>query len=137
MGVRMGIRQVEKLYRKVVCTPRSAREPRIDTGAREEIFHKIMDDLDRLTLKIERCDPGSLQYHALDGEIRSLLLKEVQVIIDDYVIARRNGTLVRWKKMYGDIDQYIADFYRFRNAAGPALPGRAPGRYGLLRDDGI
>jgi hypothetical protein len=131
----MGIRRVEKLYAKILSRAGGADDLSINAGVREEIFSTIIDDLERLMRRIERCKPESLQYHDIDCEIRRLLLKEVQVIIDDYMLSKRNGTLVRWKKMYGEIEHYIADFYRFREVAGAQAVSRGQDRYGLYRDD--
>ncbi|MCX5895592.1 MAG: hypothetical protein NTZ51_07165, partial [Proteobacteria bacterium] len=47
-------------------------------------------------------------------QIQKLLLKEVQVIIDEYVVSQQNGTTEHWKEMYGDIKYYIRNFYFYR-----------------------
>lgn len=132
----MSLRQVEKLYKKMVRVS-GVREQkcRIDAGVRAEIFQKIMDDLDRLMPKIRRCSPDSTEYDSLDHEIRRLLLKEIQVIIDDYVVACENGAVDKWKKKYGRIEDYKADFYRYRNMeiGHVAVPGAF--QYGIYNQN--
>ncbi|MFC1591539.1 hypothetical protein ACFL43_03345 [Thermodesulfobacteriota bacterium] len=119
----MSIRQVEKLYKKIVNYSAKGGSFRIDSGVRTEIFQRIMDDVERLMKKMKQGTPGSQEQRELDIEIRKLLLKEIQVIIDDYVVAQGNGTLARWQKMYGDINHYISNFYLYR-AAGENDDGR-------------
>ncbi len=112
----MGIRQVEKLYKKIIDYDESEREcGSVNAGVRTQIFQRIMEDVERLMKKKKRCEPGSEDYDEIDSEIRQLLLKEIQVIVDDYTLALKNGTLERWKKMYGDIDHYIGNFYLYRS----------------------
>lgn len=111
----MGIKQVEKLYEKMIGVDDAAKESgNIDEGVRAEIFQKIMGDVDRLLKKLKRCKQGSREFIDLDCEIRNLLLKEIQVIIDDYVIAQKKGTLGRWENMYGDINKYKNNFQIYR-----------------------
>ena len=124
----MSLRQVERLYKKMMSS--GPDELSLDISVRAEIFQKIMDDLEGLIKKIERCTPGTDEYLDLDETIRKLLLKEIQVIIDDYTIAKQNDTLAQWNKMYGEIDLYIANFYRFRRDSGTDKDGQA-GRYGF------
>ena len=114
----MGIRQVEKLYKKVIDFDNDGGQAdALNPGVRAEIFQKIMDDVERLMKKLKKCDYGSDHYYALDNEIRQLLLKEIQVIIDDYMLACRNGTVQQWERMYGDIQYYRRQFYLYRDTA--------------------
>ena len=113
----MGIKQVNKLYNKIVhFDDVGVFLGKIDKDARTRIFQKIMDDVDRLIKKIKRYDRDSREYKDLDKEIRGLLLKEIQVIIDEYVIAERSGKLKKWQNKYGDIKQYMNNFYMFRDS---------------------
>jgi len=83
----MSIKEVDKLYKKMISFDDVEDTfAKIDAGVRTEIFQKIIDDVERLLKKIKRCDRDSEQYRELDFEIRKLLMKEIQVIIDDYVI---------------------------------------------------
>jgi hypothetical protein len=111
----MGIKQIEKLYEKMISFDDVEKGlGKIDAKVRTRIFQKIMDDVERLQKKMKRCRKDSKEYIELDCEIRRFLLKEIQVIIDDYVIAEKNGTLKCWKDMYGDINHYISNFYMYR-----------------------
>jgi len=129
----MSIRQIEKLYNKMI--QRQDDGSKINTGVRTEIFHRIMDDVERLQKKLKHTRPGSRQHRALDAELRQLMLKEIQVIIDDYIIARQNGTLQRWQQMYGDISYYIRNFYTYREARVSKEQGRVVDAYGFLDED--
>jgi len=129
----MSIRQIEKLYNKMI--QRQDDGSKINTGVRTEIFHRIMDDVERLQKKLKHTRPGSRQHRALDAELRQLMLKEIQVIIDDYIIARQNGTLDRWQKMYGDISYYIRNFYTYREARISKEQGQVVDAYGFLDQD--
>ncbi len=114
----MGIKKIERLYRKMVCFEvADDREGEIDTDIRADIFQNIMDDLEKLQKKIKRYRPGTEEHRELDFQIRQLLLKEIQVIIDDYIVSRKNGTLELWEDMYGDINHYIKNYYMFRRSS--------------------
>ncbi len=110
---------------------------RLDAGVRSAVFQKIMDDLDLLLKRIENCPPDSEEFHKLDDEIRLLLLKEIQVIIDDYVLSKKSGRLDSWKRMYGDIDMYIGNFYRYRQQAGQMKTYKHRDRYGFFKDSTV
>ncbi len=110
----MSFKQVEKLYRKIIDNQQEGAE-KLDPFVRSEIFQKIMLDVDRLFVKLKKCEIDSDKYQVIDTEIRNLLLKEIQVIIDDYVIAKKKGTIHTWQQMYGDIDHYIHNFHVYRH----------------------
>ena len=111
----MSIKQVDKLYEKMISFDDLEKGlGKIDAKVRARIFQKIMDDVERLQKSMKRFKRDSKEYKELDLEIRKLLLKEIQVIIDDYVIAKKNGTLKRWENMYGDINHYRNNFYMYR-----------------------
>jgi hypothetical protein len=134
----MGIRQVERLYRNIINIDYSGKTlEKIDTAVRTEIFQKIMDDVERLLKKLKNCREDSAQYSEIDCEIRNLLLKEIQVIIDDYVISKKNGTLERWKDMYGDINRYINNFHKFRETSSSNKLETILNRYGLYGQDDL
>lgn len=130
----MSFRQVNRLYRKMI-TYDSACTGRINSGVRSELFHVILDDIDRLQKKISRIDQKDEQYGEIDLEIRKLLLKEIQIIIDDYMLSRQNGTLDLWRQMYGDIKDYIKNFYLYRKGALPESVDHVMSRYGFYIDE--
>ena len=112
----MGTRQIERLYKKMITmedASQAAREILI-RGSRAELFRTIMDDMEGLLKKLKRSKRGSRESENLGLRIRQLLLKEVQVIIDEYVLSQQNGTVEHWKEMYGDIHYYIKNFYSYR-----------------------
>jgi len=130
----MSLKQVDRLYRKMIVYD-SACTGRINSGIRSELFHVIMDDIDRLQKKAVRLPPQSEQYRALDGEIRKLLLKEIQIIIDDYMISQQQGTIDLWHRMYGDIKDYIKNFYLYSRGELRESDEQVMDRYGFYIDD--
>jgi len=107
----MGIEEIEKLYRKLVV---GCKQPRIDPQVREKIFRKIIKEIDMVRKRQIEYRDNPEEYKRLDQKLKELLLKEIQVIIDDYIIAKQNGELKKWEEKYGDIKHYIRDFYYFR-----------------------
>jgi hypothetical protein len=130
----MSLKQVDRLYRKMIVYD-SACTGKINSGVRSELFHVIMDDIDRLQKKALRLPPQSEQYRSLDSEIRKLLLKEIQIIIDDYMISRQQGTLDLWNRMYGDIKYYIRNFYLYSKGEIAESDEQVMDRYGFYMDD--
>jgi len=130
---RMSLRQVEQLYKKLHETARTRGRLKLDPGGRSDIFDKIMEDVARLLKKSKSLSPGTDAYEKVDSEIRLLLMKEIQIIIDDYVLCRHSGTLKNWTSMYGDIQYYVKNYYRYRDAQ--ELETRTAHRYGLYDED--
>jgi hypothetical protein len=111
----MGTRQIERLYKKMITFEgASSDRGNVDPRIRAEILQTIMDDMESLLKKLKRSKHGSRKAEDLALQIRQLLMKEVQIIIDEYVLSRRNGTVEHWKEMYGDINYYIKNFYSYR-----------------------
>ena len=132
----MGIKQVDKLYEKMISFDDVEKGiGKIDARVRTRIFQKIMDDVERLQKKMKPCKQDSEEYRDLDCEIRKLLLKEIQVIIDDYVIAEKSGTLKRWKDMYGDINHYISNFHVYREKRVLKNQGDVLNNYGFYAQE--
>jgi len=129
----MSLRQVELLYKKLHASARTRERLKLDPGGRSDIFDKIMEDVARLLKKIKRLSPGSDEFENVDNEIRLLLMKEIQVIIDDYVLCRRSGALQDWREMYGDIRYYIKNYYLYRD--GSEADRQGGHRYGLYDDE--
>jgi hypothetical protein len=130
----MSLKQVDRLYRKMIFYD-SASTGKINSSVRSELFHVIMEDIERLQKKVARTRPESDECRALDLEIRKLLLKEVQIIIDDYMLSQQNGTLDLWRQMYGDIKYYIRHFYQYRRAEPPESVEHVMNRYGFYLED--
>ena len=134
----MSIKQIEKLYKNMVAiNDAESGSEKIDSAVRTEIYRKIMDNVDRLLNKMKRFHQDSTQYRETDAEIRNLLLKEIQVIIDDYVVAKRNGTLEQWKAMYGELDRYVRNFHIYRQGDLPDKPENISKKYGFYDYDDL
>ncbi len=130
----MSLRQIETLYKKLHASARTRDRLQLDPGGRSDIFDKIMVDVERLLKKIKKLPPESEAFDKADYEIRMLLMKEIQVIIDDYVLSRRSGSLKNWLAMYGDIRYYIKNYYAYRDGNGKDV-FQAGHRYGFYDDD--
>ena len=124
------------MYRKMIVYD-SACTGRINSGVRSDLFHVIMDDIERLQKKVVRLHPESEKYRALDHEIRKLLLKEIQIIIDDYMISQQQGTLDLWHRMYGEIKYYIQLFYFYSKGELAESVDHVMNKYGFYLDDEI
>src|SRR4030042_2601381 len=108
------MKQIDLLYKKLIVSQEgTGRKVRIDEQVRSKLYKIILDELKKLRKKQKRIDYSSEEYEELDCEMRHLLLKEIQVILDEYILARENGTLKTWKEMYGDISHYIKNFYYY------------------------
>ena len=130
----MSLRQVESLYKKLHASASMRDQCKLDPARRSDIFGKIVEDVQRLLKKSKKLPSDSESLSAIDNEIRLLLMKEIQVIIDDYVLCQRNGTVNNWVAMYGDIQYYINNYYRYRD--GHDTDASSSGhRYGFYDDD--
>jgi hypothetical protein len=127
----MSLKQVDKLYRKMIVFDSEANR-RINSGVRTELFHVIMEDIEKMQKKVARLNPASEECRNLDAEMRKLLLKEIQIIIDDYMIAQQNGTLDLWRQMYGDIGYYIKNFYLYRKGEMSDSLDQTMNKYGFF-----
>ena len=109
------MKKIDNLYNKLLLnTDSPGKKVKINEQVRSTLIKKILDDLKKLGKKQQKNDYISDEYRKLDYEMRTLLLKEIQVIIDEYVLAKENGDLKSWKEMYGDIGHYIKNFFYYR-----------------------
>jgi hypothetical protein len=113
----ISMNDIERLYGKLF-RPTEEEGVAIDAKVRAEIFKKIMEDVDRLQEEQRNVQSWTQKYRIIDRAIRQRLLKEVQVIIDDYTIAKQMDQLPRWESMYGDVEHYKEVFYRVRMDSG-------------------
>lgn len=109
------MKQLDLLYKKLIVS-REGDDSKIaiDEQVRSKLYKIILDDLKKLRKKQKRIDYTADEYEELDREMRQLLLKEIQVIMDEYILAKQNSTLKTWREMYGDISHYIKNFYYYR-----------------------
>ncbi|MCK5514990.1 MAG: hypothetical protein KAJ00_10870 [Deltaproteobacteria bacterium] len=109
------MKQIDNLYKKLIsCTESSGQTVEINEQIRDKLHKMILDDLKKLRKKQHKTVYISEEYKKLDHEIRLRLLKEIQVILNEYVLARENGDLKNWKAMYGEIGHYIKNFFYYR-----------------------
>ena len=104
--------KIDTLYNKLLLNGDSPeKKVKINEQVRSTLLKKILDDLKKLRKKQHKNDYISEEYRKLDYEMRTLLLKEIQVIIDEYVLAKESGDLKSWNETYGDIGHYINNFF--------------------------
>ena len=109
------MKKIDNLYNKLLLdTDSPGKKVKIDEQVRSKLLKTILDDLKKLRKKQHKNDYISEEYRKLDYEMRTLLLKEIQVILDEYVLAKENGDLKSWKETYGDIGHYIKNFFYYR-----------------------
>lgn len=109
-----GIKEIEELYKKLLHIEADTRLCKIDNRVRSEIYSKIIKGVERLRDEQEAHPSWTKVYWDIDRKIRGLLLKEIQIIIDDYIVASGYDNISRWKSMYGDIEYYKDIFYNLR-----------------------
>lgn len=109
------MKQIENLYKKMVNHQDSAgKSLNINKQIRSKLHKTILDDLKKLRKNQHKIESVSDKYAQLDCEIRLRLLKEIQIILDEYVLAKKSGDLRSWKTMYGEIEYYIKNFFYYR-----------------------
>jgi len=109
------MKQIDNLYKKLIAYQDSTgRSVKINKQIRSELYKTILDDLKKLRKKQHKTDYISEKYEILDYEIRLRLLKEIQIVLDEYILARESGDPRSWKAMYGDIEHYIKNFFYYR-----------------------
>lgn len=109
------MKQIDNLYNKLIaCAESSGQTVEIYEQIRSKLHKMILDDLKKLRKKQDKTVYVSEEYKRLDHEIRLRLLKEIQVILNEYVLARESGDLRNWEAMYGEIEHYIKNFFYYR-----------------------
>ncbi len=108
--------EIESLYSRMFVDgdgPRGmCRE--IHPEVKSHLHKKILNEIETLREAQRKSAFGSRRYWELDRRLRARMLKEIQIIIDAYVVARQGDRLEEWKSMYGDIEHYKRDFFYFR-----------------------
>jgi len=123
------MKQIENLYKKLIANQNfPGQSANINKQIRSKLYKTILDDIKKLRKKQHRTDYISERYEQLDYEIRLRLLKEIQIILDEYVLAKENGDLRNWKAMYGDIEHYITNFFYYR------MDGKYEAKKKILKD---
>jgi len=123
------MKQIENLYKKLINNQDSSGQSvNINKQIRAKLYKTILDDIKKLRKKQHKTDYISEKYEQLDCEIRLRLLKEIQIILDEYVLAKESGDLRSWKAMYGDIEHYIKNFFYYR------MDGKYEAKKKILKD---
>jgi len=109
------MKKIDTLYNKLISSlDSSGQKVKINEQIRSKLHKMILDDLKKLRKKQHKTDYTSEEYKKLDYEIRLRLLKEIQIILNEYVLARESGDLKNWKAMYGEIGHYVKNFFYYR-----------------------
>ena len=115
-GVDRGMAEIEKLYGRMFVGGRDAAEGRWDIHPeiKSRLHKKILTEIEALRDAQRESKFGSREYWEIDRMLRSRVLKEIQIIIDAYLVAEQGDRLEEWKSMYGDIEHYKREFFYFR-----------------------
>jgi len=111
-----GMVEIEKLYTRMLSGGQGpdGRGWGIHAEVKSRLHKKILNEIEALRDAQRSTDFGSLKYREIDCRIRRRVLKEIQIIIDAYVIARKDKRMQEWESMYGDIEHYRREFFYFR-----------------------
>ena len=108
--------EIEKLYGRMFVSGKGATDGRweIHPEIKSRLHKKILTEIETLREAQREGELGSREYWETDRRLRARVLKEIQIIIDAYVVAEQAGRLEEWKSMYGDIEHYKREFFYFR-----------------------
>jgi hypothetical protein len=111
-----GMAEIEDLYSELLIHPREDDISKLDIHPeiKSRLHQRILRDIEALRLAQKQMTFGSPEYRDIDFRIRRRLLKEIQIIIDAYVIALQERRVQEWEYMYGDIEHYKREFFYFR-----------------------
>ncbi len=112
-----GMEEIEDLYRRMFLDARASDKCggcSIRPEIKSHLHKKILTEIETLRDAQRATVFGSSGYLEIDRKIRRRLLKEIQIIIDAYFVARVENRLAEWEAMYGDIEHYKRDFFYFR-----------------------
>lgn len=111
-----GMEEIEHLYAHMFTDGNSAAGVyrNIHPEVKSRLHKRILMEIEDLRELQRNMRVGCKEYWEIDRKIRRRLLKEIQIIIDAYVIAKRENRVGEWEFMYGDIDHYKRDFFYFR-----------------------
>jgi hypothetical protein len=115
-SVDRGMAEIEKLYTCMLVDGGGSGEGEWDIHPeiKSRLHKKILTDIETLREDQRKSEFGSRDYWEIDRRLRSRLLKEIQIIIDAYVVARQGDRLEEWESMYGDIEHYKREFFYYR-----------------------
>ena len=108
--------EIEKLYGRMFVTGKGSTDGQweIHPEIKSRLHKKILTEIEKLREAQREGEYGSREYWETDRRLRARVLKEIQIIIDAYVVAEQADRLDEWKSMYGDIEHYKREFFYFR-----------------------
>jgi len=108
--------EIDKLYGRMFITDTGASDGKweIHPEIKSRLHKKILTEIETLREAQQEGEFGSREYWETDRRLRSRVLKEIQIIIDAYMVAEQGGRLEEWKSMYGEIEHYRREFFYFR-----------------------
>jgi len=110
------MKEIEDLYTHMFKVSHGAKGSfwNIHPEVKSRLHKRILREIESLRDTQRNLNVGCKEYWEIDRKIRRRLLKEIQIIIDAYVIAQQENRLREWEVMYGDIEHYKRDFFYFR-----------------------
>jgi len=111
-----GMAEIETLYGSMFIDGSGEEAGRweIHPEIKSRLHKKILTDIEALREAQRKSEFGSHEYWEIDRRLRCRVLKEIQIIIDAYVVAQQGHRLEEWESMYGDIEHYKREFFYFR-----------------------
>ena len=111
--------RIDKLCRTIIGE-QTEKHPfgTVDEALRAKAHLLIYREIERLRKAQSRKKDGSNAYGDLDCEIRTWLLKEIQIVIDLYILAVKNRNPEWWAHLYGDIEHYKRSYFYYRMGSG-------------------
>jgi len=108
--------EIEELYSRMFLEGKAGGGAisKIHPVVKSRLHKRILAEIESLRDAQKAKDYGSRDYREIDRRIRRRVLKEIQIIIDAYLVARQENRLEEWEAMYGDIEHYKRDFFYFR-----------------------
>lgn len=112
-------KRIDKLCRTIIGEPTETHAfGAVDETMRAKAHLLIYREIKRLRKAQSTKKDGTKAYGDLDSEIRTWLLKEIQIIIDLYMLAMKNGNPEWWATLYGDIEHYKRSYFYYRMGSG-------------------
>lgn len=108
--------EIESLYGRMFTVGSTDADGQWDIHPeiKSRLHKKILTEIEALREAQREREFGSREYWEIDRKLRARVLKEIQIIIDAYVVAEQGDRLEEWESMYGDIEHYKREFYYFR-----------------------
>ena len=108
--------EIETLYGRMFISGKGTEDGHWDIHPeiKSRLHKKILTEIESLREVQREREFSSREYWEIDRRLRARVLKEIQIIIDAYVVAEQGDRLEEWESMYGDIEHYKREFFYFR-----------------------